>query len=74
MMTLQSNSDIVSLIRTLDSTGLVAQPCKKDRGYLLADSVDLDSTGRVVVAGFLKGSCINANQLVHVTGFDDYEI
>jgi hypothetical protein len=22
----------------------------------------------------LKGNCVNANQLVHVTGFDDYAI
>lgn len=73
-ITLHNNSDILSLIRTLDSTGLVLQPWKKDRGYLLADSVELDSQGKVVVSGYLKGNCINANQLVHITGFDDYQI
>ena len=28
----------------------------------------------MVVSGFLKGNCINANQLVHVTGLDDFQI
>lgn len=27
-----------------------------------------------MVSGFLKGNCINSNQLVHITGFDDYQI
>lgn len=27
-----------------------------------------------MVSGFVKGSCINANQLVHITGLDDYNI
>lgn len=26
------------------------------------------------MSGFLKGSCINSNQLVQVTGFDDFNI
>jgi hypothetical protein len=28
----------------------------------------------VSISGFLKGSCINPNQLVHVTGLDDFQI
>ena len=28
----------------------------------------------MAVSGFLKGSCINANQLAHLTNFDDYAI
>lgn len=52
----------------------MVQPWKKDRGYLLADSVEVDSEGKVVVSGYLKGSCVNSNQVVHVTGFDDYNI
>ena len=31
-------------------------------------------TGSITLKGFLKGNCIHANQLVHVTGFDDYEL
>jgi hypothetical protein len=28
----------------------------------------------LAVSGFLKGSCINANQLAHLTNFEDYTI
>jgi hypothetical protein len=41
---------------------------------LLADHVELGLQGNLVVSGFLKGNCINSNQLVHVTGFEDYQI
>lgn len=29
-------------------------------------------TGTITFKGFLKGNCVNSNQLVHITGFDDY--
>jgi len=73
-VTLQSNNDIVNLFRTLDSCGLVAQSWKTDRGYILADQAEVNAEGNVTVFGFLKGSCINPNQLVHVTGLDDFQI
>lgn len=73
-MSLQSNNDISTLFRTFDSCGLVSQAWKKDRGYLLADQVQVNEQGSIVVSGFVKGSCINANQLVHITGLDDYNI
>lgn len=73
-MTMQSNNDISTLFRTLDSCSLASQPWKKERGYLLADHVQVNDKGSVVVSGFLKGNCINANQLVHVTGLDDFQI
>ena len=34
-------------------------------------SKDLN-TGSVVLEGFLKGNSINANQLIHITGIDDF--
>lgn len=30
--------------------------------------------GKLALSGFLKGSCVNANQLAHLTNFDDYAI
>jgi hypothetical protein len=36
--------------------------------------VGVSSEGSVEVSGFIKGSCINPNQLVHVTGIDDFYI
>lgn len=74
MVTMQSNNDISTLFRTFDSCSLVSQVWKRERGYLLADQIEVDSKGAVVVSGFLKGNCINANQLVHVTGLDDFHI
>lgn len=40
---------------------------------MLADQVEV-LNGNLAVSGFLKGNCVNANQLVHLTGFDDYAI
>jgi hypothetical protein len=61
------------LLRVLDSCSLGRQSWKGQRGYLLGDQVEVVE-GRLAISGFLKGSCINANQLVHLTGFDDYAI
>lgn len=43
------------------------------RGYLIADKIKFDpKTGLTIVEGFLKGSAVNASQLVHITGIDDF--
>ena len=45
------------------------------RGYMLADSLIYDQNNQMLeIKGFLKGSTLNANQLVHLTGFDDFQI
>lgn len=42
---------------------------------MLIEDITTDATsGNLTFHGFLKGNCVNSNQLVHVTGFDDYEI
>lgn len=42
---------------------------------MLAETASYDnSSQKLIVSGFLKGNCINANQLVHITGLDDFEI
>ena len=74
MIALEKESDIAGLLRVLDSCGLVGKGWKEQRGYLLADHVEKSPNNSLVVGGFVKGSCINANQLVHVTGFGDYQI
>jgi hypothetical protein len=43
------------------------------RGYLLSEKVVYEN-GIMIVEGFLKGSAVNANQLVHITGMDDFEV
>lgn len=59
----------------MDTTPVAPQPWKKERGYMLAENVTLEEDPSLVTFhGYLKGACIHANQLVHVTGFDDFEI
>jgi hypothetical protein len=62
-----------TLFRVLDSCSLVNQFWKSQRGYILADEITVDN-GSVSISGFLKGSCINSNQIAHLTAFDDYHI
>ena len=73
-VTIQGPNDISSLLRTFDSCGLAQQAWKNERGFILGDNVEMDSEGRIMVSGFVKGSCINPNQLVHVTGVDDFQV
>ena len=40
----------------------------------MADQVEVNAEGNVAISGFVKGSCVNPNQLVHVTGFDDFYV
>lgn len=61
-------------MRTCDSCSLSNQAWKSDRSYILADQVEAGQNGSIIVSGFLKGNCINANQIVHVTGADDFHI
>lgn len=59
----------------MDTTPIKQLPWKKDRGYMLAQDVTLEQDPNLITFhGYLKGTCVNANQLVHVTGFDDFEI
>lgn len=67
--------ELNKLLRQIDTTTPEEQPWKKERGYMLIEDITTDATsGNLTFHGFLKGNCVNANQLVHVTGFDDYEI
>lgn len=43
------------------------------RGYMLAEKISHDNqTGITYFEGFVKGSAVNANQLIHITGLNDY--
>lgn len=69
-----SNSfEMATLLRVVDSCSLSNQHWKSQRGYLLADEVAV-SNNNVTISGFLKGSCINSNQIAHLTAFEDYHI
>lgn len=59
----------------MDTTTVAEQPWKNERGYLLVEDITTDEvSGNLTFHGFLKGNSVYANQLVHVAGFDDYEI
>lgn len=59
----------------IQNVTLQKQEWRDMRGYLISDVVELNAeTGTVAFTGFLKGSPINANQLIHITGYDDYQI
>jgi len=73
-MTLRSNNDLVTLLRVYDSCGLLQQHWRDNRGFILGDRVTANSNTSFTIGGFLKGNCINSNQVAHLTGFDDYLI
>ena len=67
--------DTVPFLRVLQFLKMSNQPWRDERGYLLADSHQFNQqTGLFEVSGFLKGSCISANQIIHITGQGDFEI
>jgi len=41
---------------------------------MLVENIAKAENGNIILQGFLKGNCVNANQLLHITGLDDFEI
>jgi hypothetical protein len=41
---------------------------------MLVENIVKTENGNIILQGFLKGNCVNANQLLHITGLDDFEI
>ena len=66
--------DANKLLRLMDAAHVDRQQWKTQRGCVLVDNIVQASEETLTVEGFLKGNCINPNQLVHITGFDDYQI
>ncbi|EAR91270.3 carboxy-terminal domain transketolase (macronuclear) [Tetrahymena thermophila SB210] len=74
-VSIENEQSIFTLLRQLQARTLLPYDWKEQRGYMLADEVTVNPTNGVVeITGFLRGHCINANQLIHITGYDDYEI
>lgn len=75
-MTLSNSPDsIFYFLRMLQTGHPKIMTWRDNRGYLLAESVTYDGmTKSLEVSGFLKGNCINANQIAHITGIDDFEV
>jgi len=42
---------------------------------MLADKISVNpQTGFLEVEGFLKGTYLNPNQIIHITGYGDYQV
>jgi pre-rRNA-processing protein TSR1 len=64
-----------NLMRTFQEVSLVEMEWRDMRGYLLSEKIEVDPTnGAVAITGFLKGTVLNPNQLVHVTGYGDFAL
>eukprot|EP01016_Furgasonia_blochmanni_P049610 TRINITY_DN754_c0_g2_i3.p1 TRINITY_DN754_c0_g2~~TRINITY_DN754_c0_g2_i3.p1 ORF type:complete len:859 (-),score=228.30 TRINITY_DN754_c0_g2_i3:1607-4183(-) len=45
------------------------------RGYLLAEKLEVDtSANQLEITGYLKGTSISANQIIHITGYGDFQM
>lgn len=72
IVSVSSPNDLNKLIRTIDSINMKRQAWKNQRGYMMVENVKMAENGSLVLEGFLKGNCVNANQLIHITGIDDF--
>jgi pre-rRNA-processing protein TSR1 len=61
VLAVSNPNDLNKLIRTIDSINLKTQAWKSQRGYLLVENITKTISGQVVLQGFLKGNCVNAN-------------
>ena len=71
---IKADQDYQKLLRQMDTVSLSLQPWKSQRGYMLIENYTINSQNSVTFHGYLKGNCINANQLVHINGFEDYAL
>lgn len=74
IVTVSNPNNLNKLVRTIDSLSVNNQAWKNQRGYMLVENISKAENGNFVLQGFLKGNCVNANQLIHITGLDDFEI
>jgi pre-rRNA-processing protein TSR1 len=79
-MSIDSPDDASVVIRALASLKLNDLGWRSNRSYLLAETVEVrinadQKTASVRIAGHLRGSSkLGANNLVHATGFGDFQI
>jgi pre-rRNA-processing protein TSR1 len=74
---LVTNKDPQQVLRTISisAQGAEEMQWRELRSYLKADSTEVNEAGELLVSGWIRGSgCFNANQLVHVTGYGDYQL
>lgn len=74
-----SQQDWTQILRWSSNLNLREPTLRQDRAYLLGETaqfqanVDNQALGTLSITGYLRGSRnLSANQLIHITGFDDF--
>ena len=67
--------DLPMLIRTLEITRVRRLPWRDQHPYFVAEEGEYDTETRTLkLCGFLRGSALSANQLVHITNHGTYAL
>ena len=70
-----SEAEAVTLLRTLGSQKRKEVSFKDRRGHLFAERVEYsEETSCLALTGFVRGATINANRLVHLPGWGDFQV
>lgn len=70
---LHATSDKLNALRALCEGAPEDVKWREGRAYILAESVEW-SDGNLAVTGFVRGSSLSANRLVHLPNFGDYQV
>lgn len=80
VMTLDTNTDGLNLLRRIGGQKRKVLHNKSNRPHLLGEKYEYipemgeDNTGTLKVTGFLRGTPLSVNQLVHIPGLGDFQM
>jgi pre-rRNA-processing protein TSR1 len=80
ILEMDNNMECLTTLRSMVSQVPKAMPWREGHPYILSDKVEFvanpnqSGTGTLKVTGFLRGNNMNANRLVHIPNFGDYQI
>lgn len=80
VLPLETEADAKSLLRWIGNVKLKEPSIRTNRTYMLAEAVkftanpDNPQLGTLEMAGFARGYNFNVNHLVHIAGYDDYQL
>jgi pre-rRNA-processing protein TSR1 len=71
---LENDADNANCLRSICQKFPLLVTWRDSRGWLVADSVVANGEEHVVVEGTVRGVGFNANRLVHIPGFGDFQV
>ncbi|KAJ2552749.1 ribosome biogenesis protein tsr1, partial [Coemansia sp. RSA 1933] len=80
VFTTESDSESLAILRMITAQVPKKIKWRRDRPYILADSVEFQpgtddpQVGRLALTGYLRGGNLSANRLVHLPNFGDFQI